>query len=56
MRGGRFYIAFPRDRSPLFHSAQEVMTLAELYEALGKVENGVGMASTIKAEISRLNG
>lgn len=32
------------------------MTLAELYEALGKVENGSEMVSTIKAEISRLNG
>ena len=32
------------------------MTLAELYEALGKLENGSEMVSTIKAEISRLNG
>ena len=32
------------------------MTLAELYEALGKLENGSEMVSTIKTEISRLNG
>lgn len=32
------------------------MTLPELYEALGKLENGSEMVSTIKAEISRLNG
>lgn len=32
------------------------MTLAELYEALGKLENGAEMVSTIKTEISRLNG
>lgn len=32
------------------------MTLAELYEALSKLENGAEMVSTIKAEISRLNG
>ena len=32
------------------------MTLAELYEALGKLENGSELISVIKAEISRLNG
>lgn len=32
------------------------MTLAELYEALEKLENGSEMVSTIKAEISKLNG
>ena len=32
------------------------MTLAELYEALGKLENGAEMTSAVKTEISRLNG
>lgn len=32
------------------------MTLAELYEALGKLENGAEMISAVKTEISRLNG
>lgn len=32
------------------------MTLAELYAALEKLENGAEMVSTIKGEISRLNG
>lgn len=32
------------------------MTLAELYAALEKLENGAEMVSTVKGEISRLNG
>ncbi|MDY6084662.1 MAG: hypothetical protein SPI25_05370 [Dialister sp.] len=32
------------------------MTLAELYEALEKLENGAEMVSTIKAEISKRKG
>lgn len=32
------------------------MTLAELYEALSKLEDGAEMVSTVKTEISRLNG
>lgn len=32
------------------------MTLVELYEALGKLENGAEMISAVKTEISRLNG
>lgn len=31
------------------------MTLAEVYEALGKLDGGEAMASTIKAEISKIN-
>ena len=31
------------------------MTLAEVYEALGKLDGGEALASTIKAEISKIN-
>ena len=31
------------------------MTLAEVYEALGKQDGGEALASTIKAEISKIN-
>ena len=54
LKNGLFYW----DGSPLLHSTQDVliMTLAELYEALGKLENGAEMTSAVKTEISRLNG